>query len=114
MKNLQVYEICLLIINYQFILVKINAFFSVKDKNLSEVNKTYDNNRIKQYPVVEYLGCCLDANLSGESMAIKSFRMINTKLQFLYRENQFLNPKLSRVLCNFLIQPHFDYVYIFW
>ena len=86
----------------------------IKDKNLSEVNKIYDNNRIKQYRVVEYLGCCLDANLSGESMAIKSFRKINTKLQFLYRENQFPNPKLSRVLCNFLIQPHFDYVYIFW
>ena len=26
----------------------------------------YDNNKIKQFHVVEYLGCCLDANLSGE------------------------------------------------
>ena len=35
------------------------------DKNLPEVNITYDNNRIKQYHMVEYLVCCLDANLSG-------------------------------------------------
>ena len=38
--------------------------------------------------MVEYLGdlvglCCLGANLGGEFMAMKSFRKINTKLQFL-------------------------------
>ena len=64
--------------------------------------------------MVEYLGCCLDANLSGESMAMKSFRKINTKLQFLYRQNEFLNPNLRRLLCNSLIQPHFDYACIYW
>ena len=35
--------------------------------------------------MVEYLGCCLDANLSGKSMAMKFLRKINTKLQFLHR-----------------------------
>ena len=54
-------------------------------KNLPELNITYNNNRIKQYRMTEYLFCCLDANLSGQSMAIKTFRKINTKLQFLYR-----------------------------
>ena len=54
-----------------------------RDKNLPEFNITYNNNRIKQYRMVEYLGCCLDTNLSGESMAMKSLRKINTKLQFL-------------------------------
>ena len=83
-------------------------------KNLPELNITYNKNRIKQYRMVEYLGCCLDANLSGESMAMKSPRKINTKLQFLYRQNEFLNPKLRRLLCNFLIQPHFDYACISW
>ena len=65
-----------------------------RDRNLPERNKTYNNNRIKQYRMVEYLGYCLDANLSGESMPMKSLRKINTKLQFLYRQNEFLNPKL--------------------
>ena len=64
--------------------------------------------------MVEYLGCCLDANLSGESMAMKSLRKIKTKLQFLHRQNEFLNPKLRRLLCNSLIQPHFDYACISW
>ena len=64
--------------------------------------------------MVEYLGSCLDANLSVESMAMKSLRKINTKLQFLCRQNKFLNPKLRRLLCNSLIQPHFDYACISW
>ena len=68
----------------------------------------YDN-RTKQFHIVEYLGCYLDANLNGESMAMKPF---NTKLQSLYKQNATLNPKLCRLLCNSLIQPHFDYVYI--
>ena len=31
--------------------------------------------------MIEYLGYCVDANLSGESMAMKYLRKINTKLQ---------------------------------
>ena len=56
----------------------------------------------------------VDANLSGESMAMKSLRTINTKLQFLYIQNELVNPKLRSLLCNFLIQPHFDYACISW
>ena len=47
-------------------------------------------------------------------MPMKSLRKINTKLQFLYRQNDFLNPKLRSLLCNSLIQPHFDYACIYW
>ena len=64
--------------------------------------------------MAEYLRCCLDANLSGESIAMKSLRKINTKLPFLYRQNEFLDPKLRRLLCSSLIQPHFDYACISW
>ena len=59
-------------------------FFS--RNTLSVLNIAYNNNRIKQFCMVEYLGCCLDDKLSGESMEIKSIRKINTKLQFLYRQ----------------------------
>ena len=52
------------------------------DKNLPELNKTYSNNRINQYRILEYLYFCLDAILSGESMAMNYLRKINTKLQF--------------------------------
>ena len=64
--------------------------------------------------MVIYLGCCLDANSSRESMIMKSLRKINTKLQFLYTQNEFLNPKLRMLLCNPLIQTHFDYACIPW
>ena len=62
-------------------------------KNLPELNITYNSNRIKQDRMVEYLGCYLDANLSGEPILMKYLRKINRKLQFLFRPNGFLNPK---------------------
>ena len=46
-------------------------------------------------------------------MAVKSLKKINTKLQFLYWQNDFLSPNLRRFLCNSLIQPQFDYACIF-
>ena len=64
--------------------------------------------------MVEYPGCCLDANLSGESMAMKSLKKIDTKLQFLHNQNEVLNPKSSRLLCYSSIQIHFDYTCISW
>ena len=47
-------------------------------------------------------------------MAMKSLRKIKTKLQFLYRKNEFLNPKLRRLLCDSLMQPQFDYACVSW
>ena len=47
-------------------------------------------------------------------MAMKSHRKINKKLQILNVQNEFLNPKLRSLLCNTLIQPHYDYACIFW
>ena len=79
---------------------------------IPELNITYNNNRIKQYRMLEYLGGCLDVNLSGESMGMKSLRKINTELQFLYRQNEFLNPKLHRLLCNSLIRPYFGLYFL--
>ena len=59
--------------------------FSV-EKDLPELNVAYDNNRIKQSHIAEYFGCYLDTNLSGESMAIKFLKKINTNLEFLSRK----------------------------
>ena len=47
-------------------------------------------------------------------MTIKSPEKINPTLQFLYSQNKFPNPKLSRLMCNSLIQPHFDYACVSW
>ena len=42
-------------------------------------------------------------------MALKVLKKINAKLYFLYLQSNYLPPAYKRVLCNALIQPHFDY-----
>ena len=66
--NLQIYSNGLFIISYQFVSVKIkrNAFLPVGTNTRRSL--TYNKNRIKQFYIVEHLGCYLDANLSGESI----------------------------------------------
>ena len=50
-----------------------------------------------------------ERDLSGEAMASKDLNKVNAKLKFLYRQSRYLTPKYRRLLCNALIQPHFDY-----
>ena len=52
---------------------------------------------IKQYRTATYHGCALDEE------------KIITRLRCLYRKNRFLSQSLHRLLCNAIIQPHFDY-----
>ena len=47
-------------------------------------------------------------------MALHVIDRINRRLKFLYRKNDFLTPELRRLLCNALIQPHFDYASSAW
>ena len=52
--------------------------------------------------------------MSGESMANKVISKVNARLKFLHRKNKYLTPNLRRLLCNALIQPHFDHAYSVW
>ena len=52
--------------------------------------------------------------MSGEPMGLKVINKINGKLKFLYWKNSFFTPGLRRMLCNALIQPHFDYACSAW
>ena len=63
----------------------------------------------KQHSEVTYLGCVLDETVSGESMALKFIKKINSKLKLLHRKNRFLSLERQRMICNALIQPHLDY-----
>ena len=47
-------------------------------------------------------------------MALKTIEKINGRLKFLWRKNKFLTHPLKRLLCNDLIQPHFDYASSAW
>ena len=62
-----------------------------------------------------YLGCVLDECLARESMAMLACKKVTSKLKILYRKNRFLSKDLRRrLLCNALIQPHFDYAFAAW
>ena len=51
--------------------------------------------KMKQYSVVEYLGCFLDEIMSGESMTKRALTKINRKIKFLYRQNRYLSYHLK-------------------
>ena len=85
-----------------------------KIKRAGKLEISFNNIKIKQYSSLTYLGCILDNTLSGEAMATKTIKKINARLKFLHRKNDFLTPELRRLLCNALIQPHFDYVCSSW
>ena len=93
-----------------------SILFSTKNKKkkIGTLEIKYRNIIIKQYSKVTYLGCELDENLSGEAMALKVINKINSRLRFLYRKNKYLSSYLKRLLCNAIIQPHFDYAYSAW
>ena len=80
-----------------------------KIKSARKLNVKYKN--LKQ---VTYPGFVLDETLSGEPMALKALNKVNGKLKFLCRKNKFLTPTLRRMLCNDIIQPHFDFVCSAW
>ena len=63
---------------------------------------------------MNYLWCVLDETMTGETMALTVIEKINSRLKFLYRKNRFLDVSLRRLLCNSLIQPHFDYACTAW
>ena len=52
--------------------------------------------------------------MSGEPMAYKTIKKINSRVNYLFRKKHFLTTSLRRLLCNALIQPHFDYACTAW
>ena len=83
-------------------------------KLVEELDIRYKEIKIKQHKHVNYLGCMLNETTSGETMDLRVIGKINSRLKFLYRKNRCLDVPLHRLLCNGLIQPHFDYVSTAW
>ena len=83
-------------------------------KNQRDLALRYGDIEIKQHSKVTYPGCILDNDLSGESMATNVVSLVNSRLKFIYRKQKFLTLPLRRLLCNALIQPHYDYACPAW
>ena len=69
---------------------------------------------IESQKSVKYLGSVLDNDLSATSIVTNIITKVNSRLKFLYRQNHCLNMNLRKVLCNSLIQCHFDYASSSW
>ena len=63
---------------------------------------------------MNYLECVLNEAVLGETMVFGVIEKINSRLKFLYWKSWFLDVPLRRLLCNALIQPHFDYAFTVW
>ena len=85
-----------------------------RQQNTHQLNIHRGEVKIKQHTEVKYFGCNFDCYLSGETTALKVLYQINSRLKFLYRKQNVLNVLLKRLLCNPLIQPHFDYASQIW
>ena len=84
-----------------------------KIESAGKLNVKYKNIKIKDL-YVTYLGCILDETLYEELMDLKALNKINGKLKRFYRKHKFVTPTLRRMLCNAIVQLHFDYACSAW
>ena len=106
-----------MIINLLFLLGKTESILFGTSTKLAKINKLnirYGDHVIEQKQSVKYLGVTLDNTLSGKGMVESILTKINSKIKFLYRKQKFLTKELRRLLCNSLIQPHFDFACCSW
>ena len=86
--------------------------FSTKNRKRKiktlDIRQNSGDVKIEKHSKLIYFGCELDEILSGEAMALEVIKSINGRLKFLYRKNRCLKPYLKLLLCNALIQPHFN------
>ena len=85
-----------------------------RSKSIEQIDISYRDVKIKQYPKITYLGCVLDNCLTGEPIAMQVCTKVTSKLKFSYRKNRFPSKDLRELLCNALIWPHFDNACAAW
>ena len=85
-----------------------------KIKTIKKLNIKYQDSEIKRNSQVTSLGCAMDETMTGEPTTLIVINKINGKLKCFYRKNSFLTAGLRKMLCNALMQPHFDYACSAW
>ena len=95
-------------------MIQQKQFFFSRMRSLPKLTISYGDYSLRQHNTVEYLKCYLDSKLNGESMTRTILKKINTKLNFLWRQSNYLKYSSRRWLCNALIQPHFLYGCTSW
>ncbi len=93
-----------------------SVLFGTRSKlpKVNRLNIGHGNHVIEQKESVTYLGVTLGNILSGKSMVDNILSKINNKLRFLYRKRKFLSKDIRKLLCNSLIQTHYDFACCSW
>ena len=87
------------------------------EKKLASVNNFHvqcDNISVTSVKNVTYLGLSLENTLSSNSIVSNIIKKASSRLKFLYRYKDILNENSRKILCNALIQCHFDYCCSAW
>ena len=79
-----------------------------------KMNVTCKGTNINNTDTVTYLGAIIDSCLTGEHMAERVLKKVNSRLKFLFRKSRYLTRKTKKLLYNSLIQCHYDYSCSFW
>ena len=72
------------------------------------------DNVITRKDEITYLGCILEANLSGDKMAAHVIKKVHQRTRFMYRIAPLVNKKTLKTLVGALIQPLYDYAAPSW
>lgn len=85
-----------------------------KLKSRKNMNIVCNGNVIVAKDSVKYLGAIIDQDMSGRSMGVSAIKKINKGLKFMYRKKDFFDTKCRKMLCQSLLQSHFDYACNSW
>ena len=93
---------------------KTRSILFASKRKIKKPQELCNNIRIQQHSRVLYLGCILEETLSGELIAHKAISKVNARLKFFHHKNKYVTPNLCCLICNALIQSHFDYACSVW
>ena len=85
-----------------------------KLKNWEGYTIECDGQKIHATPSVKYLGLTIDQYLNGDEMARGIIKKVNSRLKFLYRQANFLDQRIKKILCSALVLCLFDYSISSW
>ncbi len=85
-----------------------------KLKKQASLNVKCNGVSIQSSSTVKYLGIEMDQSLSGEVIAEKVIKKVNSRLKFLHRKAKYLNSYCRKLLVSSLLQCHIDYACCTW
>ena len=85
-----------------------------KLRNVNKMKIVCNGNEIVAKEYVKYLGATLEQDVSGNIMGSTAIKKVNKGLKFMYRNASMFDVRCRKLLCQSLLQSHFDYACNVW